>query len=216
MFLSKTEIDALDLQIARVHAATGVRIVAAEIGKADTYEDLPWKAFALGVSLAALIVVGDDVLRPLWQTPHATILSAVIMLTAGALAALLAISVPAFGRLFLHDAKCELEVGQYAQALFLRRELFKSPRRDAVLILVSRFERRVHILADIGLHSTIADAEWQTVIDRMKPALRKARTADALHAGLAAMEEILVRTGYRAAAGGENEPPDALIEEKGA
>ncbi|MGA2710579.1 MAG: TPM domain-containing protein [Steroidobacteraceae bacterium] len=204
------------MRIARVHAATGVRVIAAEIGKADTYEELPWKAFALGASLAALAVVGAEALRPQWQTAHATMLSTVIMLTAGALAALLAISVPAFARLFLHDARCELEVGQYAQALFLRRELFKTPHRDAVLILVSRFERRVHLLADAGLHGTIADAEWQTVIERMKPALRKARTADALQAGLAAVEEILVRTGYRAAAGAENDPPESLIEEKGA
>ena len=98
MFLSKTETDALDLEIARVHAATGVRVVAAEIGKADTYEELPWKAFALGVSLAALIVVGVDVLDPRWQVPSATMLSVVSILMAGALAALLAIFVPAFGR----------------------------------------------------------------------------------------------------------------------
>lgn len=216
MFLSKSESDALDLQIARVHAATGVRVVAAEIGKADTYEDLPWKAFALGVSLAALIVVGAEALSPQWQIPHATMLSVVIVLMTGALAALLAILVPAFGQLFLHGATCELEVGQYAQALFLRRELFKSPHRDAVLILVSRFERRVHILADTGLHGAIAEAQWQAVIERMKPALRTARSADALLAGLAAVEEILVRSGYRGAAGTDSEPPDPLIEEKGA
>lgn len=216
MFLSKRESDALDLQIARVHAATGVRVVVAEIGKADTYEDLPWKAFALGVSLAALIVVGAEALSPQWQIPHATMLSVVIVLMTGALAALLAIVVPDFGRLFLHGAACELEVGQYAQALFLRRELFKSPRRDAVLILVSRFERRVRILADTGLHGVIAEAQWQAVIECMKPALRKARSADALLAGLAAVEEILVRTGYRGAIGADTEPPDPLIEEKGA
>lgn len=216
MFLSKSEIDALDLQIARVHAATGVRVVAAEIGKADTYEDLPWKAFALGVSLAALIVIGAEFLSPQWQIPHATMLSVLIVLMAGALAALLAIVVPGFGRLFLHGATCEVEVGQYAQALFLRRELFKSPHRDAVLILVSRFERRVHILADIGLHGAIAETQWQAVIERMKPSLRKARIADALQAGLAAVEEILLRSAYRRAVGADSEPPDPLIEEKGA
>lgn len=216
MFLSKTETDALDLEIARVHAATGVRVVAAEIGKADTYEELPWKAFALGVSLAALIVVGVDVLDPQWQVPSATMLSVVSILMAGALAALLAIFVPAFGRLFLHGATCELEVGQYAQGLFLRRELFKTPHRDAVLILVSRFERRVHILADTGLHGSVADAEWQAVIERMKPALRRARTAEALQAGLAAVEQLLVRTGYRGAVAAHIEATDPLIEEKGA
>jgi putative membrane protein len=214
--LRQTEIDALDLEIARVHAATGVRVVAAEIGKADTYEDLPWKAFALGVALAALIVVVVDVQILEWQSPLSTLLSAVIILATGALAALLAIFVPGFGRLFLHGAQCEREVGQYAQALFLRRELFNTPHRDAVLILVSRFERRVHILADSGLQRSIADAEWQAVIERMKPALRNARTADALQAGLAVVADILVRTGYRGADDAHGAPPDPLIEEKGA
>jgi putative membrane protein len=199
-----------------VHAATGVRVVAAEIGKADTYDELPWKAFALGVSLAALTVVGADTVGRYWQTPHSTLLSLVIPLTAGAVAALLAIFVPAFGRLFLHAARCEVEVGQYAQALFLRRELFKTPNRDAILIVVSRFERRVHILPDSGLHGTIGDAEWHTVIERMKPALREARTADALQAGLVALQDLLVRTGHKGGSGAENEPPDSLIKEKGA
>jgi putative membrane protein len=216
MFLSKTEIDALDLQVARVHAATGVRVVAAEIAKADTYDELPWKAFALGVSLAALAVVGVEVFRLQGKIPHPVLLLAVVPLAAGVLAALLAIFLPAFGRLFLHAARGEIEVGHYAQALFLRRGLFKTPNRDAILILVSRFERRVHILPDAGFHGTIGDAEWQTVIERMKPALREARTADALQAGLAALEEILVRTGHKAAPGADSEPPDPLIEEKGA
>ena len=118
--------------------------------------------------------------------------------------------------LFLHGPTCELEVGQYAQGLFLRRELFKTPHRDAVLILVSRFERRVHILADTGLHGSVADAEWQAVIERMKPALRRARTAEALQAGLAAVEQLLVRTGYRGAVAAHIEATDPLIEEKGA
>ena len=217
MFLSKAEIDELDLDIARIHAATGVRVVAAEIGKADTYEELLWKAFALGASLAALAVVGAELFRPRApQHPYLTLFSAVILLAAGALVALLAIFVPAFGRFFLDGVRCEIEVGHYAQALFLRRELFKTPHRNAVLILVSRFERRVHILPDTGLHGTVADAELQAVIERMKPALRAARTADALHAGLAALQEMLVRTGHKGDAGADREPPDQLIEEKGA
>lgn len=216
MYLSKSEIDALDLQIARLHAATGVRVVAAEIGKADVYEELPWKAFALGASLAALALIGADVFRPQWATPRSTLLSTLAPLAAGAVAALLAIFVPAFGRLFLHGARCEVEVGQYAQALFLRRELFKAPNRSAILVLVSRFERRVHILPDTGIQGSIGDAGWQAVIEKMKPALRAGRSAEALQAGLLALEELLVRSGHKGAATEANEPPDPLIEERGA
>jgi len=68
-------------------------------------------AFVLGVSIAALTVVGADTFRPHWQTPHSPLLSAVITLAAGAVAASLALFVPAFGRLFFHGARCEVEVG---------------------------------------------------------------------------------------------------------
>ncbi len=59
-------------------------------------------------------------------------------------------------------------------------------------------------------------AEWQAVIERMKPVLRDARTAEALQAGLAGVEEVLVRAGYRGGAGADRGPPEPLIEEKGA
>ena len=50
----------------------------------------------------------------------------------------------------------------------------------------------------------------------MKPALRHARTADALQEGLAAVEELLVRTGHKGGTGADFGPPEPLIEEKGA
>ena len=201
MYLSKSEIDALDLQIARVHAATGVRVVAAEIGKADVYEELPWKAFALGASLAALGADRRRCVCPQWATRT---LDAAIggrsRWRPAQCAALLAIFVPAFGRLFLHGARCEVEVGQYAQALFLRRELFKAPNRSAILVLVSRFERRVHILPDTG----IAGLDRRRCVagrDREDEAGAAAgASAEALQAGTPALEELLVRSGHKGAA----------------
>lgn len=216
MFLSKTETDALDAQIARVEGVTGVQVVAAIIGKADAYVELPWKAFALGVSLAALAVVGVDMLRPDWVTAHTALLLTVTVLAVGAACALFAVFVPPFARLFLPAARGELEVGHYAQALFLRRELFRTRERNAILILVSRFEHKVHILPDTGLRTTIAASDWRAVIDRMTPLLHDARPADALQAGLTALEEMLRHKGRAGRTGAENELPDRPIEERGA
>jgi len=46
VLLSKSEIDALDRQIAHVPAATGVRVVVAEIGKSDTYDERGGSGYA--------------------------------------------------------------------------------------------------------------------------------------------------------------------------
>jgi putative membrane protein len=105
-------------------------------------------------------------------------------------------------------------VRQYAESLFLRRALFATRGRSGVLVLVSLFERRIEIIADSGFDGRIAGADWHGVIARMTPHLRHRRPADALRESLAAVEALLTAKGY-AAAGGGNELPDGVVEERG-
>jgi putative membrane protein len=216
MFLTKAEADTLDEHVARIESRTGVQVVTAVVGKSDTYDELPWKAFALGASLAACGVVLWDLRRPDWISAQTALLHAVAILATAGATALLAVFVPAIGRLFLGTARSELEVRQHAQAIFLTRELFATRRRTAVLVLVSRFERRVEILPDTGLHDRVSEADWRAVIARMTPRLRESRPFDALQEGLAALEALLVAKDFAATGAGANELPDRPIEERGA
>jgi putative membrane protein len=213
--LSRIETETLDAAIARVEARTGVQVVAAIVAKADAYAELPWMAFALGVSLAALGSVVVDRVWPDWVTVHVAFLSTVTILAAGGASALAAVFVPAYARLFLRPALRDLEVRHYAQSLFLRRELFKTRARNAILILVCKFERKVEILPDVGLYGRVTGEDWERVIVAMAPLLRHARFADALHAGLALLGQVLAAKGFAGRAGGENELPDGSIEEQG-
>lgn len=190
-------------------------MVVAVIGKADSYVELPWKAFALGASMAAFATVLADLRWPQWVTADTALMHAAAILGVAAACALAAVFVPGFARLFLREARSHVEVKQHAKALFLERELFRTEHRTGVLILVSEFERRVEILPDVGLHHKIAEAEWQRVIDAMTPHLREARRAHALQEGLSAAEQLLVSKGFRGRAAAANELPDRPIEERG-
>jgi putative membrane protein len=192
-------------------------VIAAIIGKADAHVELPWKAFALGAVLSGLAVVVADLARPQWLTANVALIDAVTILGTGAASALLAVFVPAYARLFLRSTRRDAEVRRYAEALFLRHELFKTRERNGILILVSCFERKVEILADLGLHRRVSDAEWRPVITRMTPLLRERRFAEALLEGLAATEELLAAKGLKARVGegAENELPDRPIDEGG-
>jgi putative membrane protein len=192
-----------------------VQVVVAVVRRSDSYVELPWKAFALGASVAALGVVIWSLWRPDWVTSQTTLLQAVVILGTGAACALLAVFVPSFARLFLRAVRREVEVRQYAQSLFLTRELFRTHGRAAVLILVSQFERRIEILPDVGLHGRVAEAEWRAIIDTMAPHLREARPSHALREALAAVEQVLVSKGLRGT-GAANELPDRPVEEQGA
>jgi putative membrane protein len=216
MFLTTTEAEAIDALVAGVESRTGVQVVTAIVARSDSYIELPWKAFALGASFAACGVVVADMVRPEWITASTALFHALTILLLGAAAALAAVFVPPFGRLFLRETRRDVEVRQYAESLFLKRGLFATLRRTAVLVLISLFERRIEILADTGFDGRIGEPDWHGVIARMTPRLKRNKAADALREGLSALEALLTARGFTAGEGGSNELPDRPIEEAGA
>jgi putative membrane protein len=203
----------LDQLIAEAEKRTGAQIVLAVIERSDSYPELPWKAFALGASIAGFAAVMLDMLRPGWITGYAALLEVTATLAAGAACALFCVFVPGFGRLFLSMHRAETEVRQHAESLFLTRELFATHQRTGVLLLVSLFERQVVILPDAGLHKRLNRDAMQKIITRMGVALASGKFARALEGGLESLEQVMTST---AATGSrENELPNSVIEEKG-
>lgn len=215
MNLSETERQGIEERAARLEARTGVQVVAALVDKCDAYPEIPWKAFALGVALAALVValgLQGDVLAALVPAVVSVVLT---LLGAGATAALASVFLPAFARLFLQAGRRDAEVRQYAESLFLKHELFRTHERCGILVLVGLFERSVVILPDSGLRERIGTAELEDVIALMKPTLAGGRHAAAMLDGLNALEALLVARGFTGGTGGD-EIAREVIEEKGA
>jgi len=203
----------LDQRIAEAEKRTGAQIVLAVIERSDSYAELPWKAFALGASIAGLLVSVLSLMRPEW-TSSATVLTAVVTtLAIGAIAALLCVFVPGFARLFLHAHRAEVEAHQHAKSLFLAHELFATHERTGLLLLVSLFERQVVILPDRGLAKRLSTDDAQRTIARMTPSLAAGNAALALEQGLTELEQILVVSAPGRST--KNELPDEIIEEKG-
>jgi putative membrane protein len=214
--LAPAEAAAIDTLVARIETRTGVQIATAIVGRSDAYTELPWKAFALGASLAGFALVAADAWNPQWTTSYAALVHATAILLTGASLAIAAMFAPPFARLLLRRNRAEIEVRHYAEALFFRRGLFRTRERTAVLILVSLFERRIEILADDGLNARVTAAAWDGVIARMSPHLRGERPFDALKDALDAVQSVLVSRGVQAAPDASDELPNRTIEEGGA
>jgi len=205
----------LEALVERLESRTGVQIVPAVVGRADSYDEVPWAAFGLGAAFASLVLVVSDRLRPDWVTASTAAMHATVVLGAGAVCTLLALFVPAVARLLLHRRRTDVEVRQYAESLFLRRALFATRARTGLLVLVSLFERRIEIIADTGFDGRVTRAEWQDIVARMTPHLRSGHPFDALREALTAIEPLLASKGFRGT-GGDNELPNAAVEERGA
>jgi putative membrane protein len=212
--LSNEERGQLDQRIADAEKRTGAQIVLAVIERSDSYPELPWKVFALGASIAGLLVFGMNLLWPLTSPINAALLAIVMILAAGAGFALLSVFVPDFARLFLNAHRAEVETRQYAESLFLSKQMFATSKRKAVLLLVSIFERQISVLPDTGLARELNQEATDKIINHMRPYLTAGKTARAMDAGLKKLAEII-------SAGGQpetfvNELPNDIIEEKGA
>ena len=53
---------------------------------------------------------------------------------------------PAYARLFINRFRMDGEVRQYAQSMFLTRQLFHTRARSGVLVLAALFERKVQVI----------------------------------------------------------------------
>jgi len=214
--LTEADKRALDARIGTLEARTGVQVVTAVVPRADAYPELAWTAFALAASLAGLVVVALDVLRPAWMTGYVALSHVLPVLAAGLLAAVLVAWVPPLAHLLLGRARAARETRRFAQSLFVERDLGRTKARTAVLLLVARFERRVELIADHGHDGGIGAGEWRSVVEAATAGLARGDGCAALLAALDRLEALLASHGFVAsAAAAADDLPNAPLEVSG-
>ncbi len=211
--LSENDRIQLDRLIADAEKRTKAQIVLAAVKRSDSYVELPWKAFAFGASIAGLFVFAYDLLLPVWISNTTILISIAATLSSGALLALLAVALPGFAKFFLSRHRAEVEVRQYAESLFLSREVFATKERAGILLLVSLFERQVVILPDKGIRDRLNEEALRNIIALVAKPLAKKEVRRALELGL---EEFIKALQPSAPAGApQDELSNEIIEGKG-
>lgn len=203
----------LDQYIAETEKQTRAQIVLASVMRSDSYAEIPWKAFALGASIASLITMYMVLFVLGWLTETLILFSVAVILATGAIFALLSVLFPGFATLFLAPQRKESETMQYAESLFLSRELFSTEDRRGILLLVSQFERQVVILPDKGVRNLLSDEVLKDVISNMTLHLRRNELRQAMETGLEGIHTALSSPvlGWN----DSNELSDEIIEEEG-
>jgi putative membrane protein len=210
MQISDEDRERLARRVAVLEARTGAQVVTALVARSDAYPEVPWKAFALGAGLAALVLAARSLLGHEWQTAQPALGHAAFMLVAGLLAALAALLWAPLARLLTDRARRAAEVGQHARAMFFDRGLDRTRGRIGIMLLASVFEREIVLLADDGFEGKVDASDWQALTHRVGLLLRHGGPAAALHAGLDGLEALLLARGFRGD-GGPNELPDPPI-----
>jgi putative membrane protein len=190
--LSDEDRAVLDKRIAEVEKLTGAQIVLATTKRSDSYAEIPWKAFSVGASVSGLIVFITGFLLPLWVTNAAILLSITSVLASGILLTIMTVLCQGFARFFLSSHRKETETLQYAQSLFLSRELFATAGRRGILILISRFERQVVVLPDKALQDILNPEIKNKMISEMAELLKMNEVRKSFEAGLTRIQTSLI------------------------
>jgi len=102
-------------------------------------------------------------------------------------------ALPGLKRRFIPGRVLAEEVEEKALVSFLEQGLHATRDHTGILILVSLFERRVHVLADRGINAKVDKHTWDEIVRAVTAGIRRGEACDALCAAIARCGELLAK-----------------------
>lgn len=172
---SPADLERVSEAVTKAEASTSGEIVPILLSASQDYSWFPSiMGFRVGVACFAVIELLNYFYWPLsWERTFWI----VAMATVGAMA----IShIPAVARGILGKKRLHQGVLDRTRSLFIREGVTETRHRTGVLVLISRFERRISILADRGIHSKLSQEFWDRLCEEFVGSVREKREVDGL------------------------------------
>ena len=93
-------------------------------------------------------------------------------------------STPGLRRRLIQPSEISEEVTEKAVLSFLEQGLHHTRDETGILILISLFERRVHVLADRGINDVVPDKYWDGIVKTITDGIHRGETCNALCAAI--------------------------------
>lgn len=201
--LTEVDRDLIKKSVAALEARSGSELVPMIIPASSDY---PAAVTAGGFGIALLIAV---VIATLWFDGDLTaclIAFALVLVPARWSVRRL----PLLLRLLIHADEMNAEVAEQAKVAFVDQGLHATRDHTGILILISLFERRVHILADRGICAVVDQSIWDSGVTEIVKGVREGRLAEALASVIDGFADLLAAKVPRRA-DDTNELPDLII-----
>ena len=100
-------------------------------------------------------------------------------------------SLPSLRRRLIHPVEISEEVEEKAVVSFVEHGLHHTRDETGILILISLFERRVHVLADRGINAVVPADTWDGIIQTITDGIHHGETCNALCAAIDSCGQLL-------------------------
>lgn len=184
-------------------ARTVGEIVPVVLERSDRHPSADW------LSAVATMMVGTALLQDHlpWTRPHELLGCQIAM---GCVGFALSCTLPAWKRMFVSEARATEMANEQALQEFHRLRLHETTGRTGVLLFVSLLERRVVVLADVGIHAKAGSSTW----DAAREAVLAGARCGSVDAGLVEgirLAGAQLETHFPWTSGDRNEIPDRVV-----
>ena len=152
--------------IKEIEGQTSAEVVVAVRKASGSYRDVDF-LFGFAASFAALLVL---LFHP---NPFAIEGMPLEVLAAFLAGALLCANAGPLRRALVRRARLEKSCRDAARAAFVELGVGRTRDRNGILVLVSLFERRAKVVADVGIDEAALGAEWRGRVDALEASLAK-------------------------------------------
>lgn len=118
---------------------------------------------------------------------------------------------PALRRRLIPPVEISTEVEEKAIVAFVEHGLHHTRDKTGILILISLFEHRVHVLADRGINDLVPADTWDGIIQTITNGIHSDDTCNALCAAIETCGQLLA-TNFPVKADDSDELPNLIIE----
>lgn len=118
---------------------------------------------------------------------------------------------PALKRSLISLAEIAEEVEEKALVSFIERGLHHTRDETGVLIFISLFEKRVHVLADRGINEVVPPDTWDDIVRMVTDGINEGRTCEALEGAVRRCGDLLEKN-FPVKSDDTDELPNLILE----
>ena len=120
-------------------------------------------------------------------------------------------NLPTLRRRLIHTDEISEEVEEKAILSFLEQGLHHTRDETGILILISLFEHRVHVLADRGINNVVPASTWDGIVQTITDGIHNGDTCNALCVAIESCGQLLAEH-FPVKADDTDELPNLIIE----
>ena len=194
VFFTAEDLEKIKKAVTEAERSTSGEIITCFAERSDTYETALWRCFAVISSIAGLIAYLYCKIFTYWN-PAGFYWGFLILPLGAFMIAVILYSIAPIRRIFAGNEALETHVRQAAHENFVKHEVFRTKDRTGILIYISFFEKKVHILADAGIADKLKDRDWKQVVSIITGKIKQDRLVEALVEGIAECGMLLQKSG---------------------